>query len=189
MAEPTDRELVECAQDELPYRYSSYTLLMQRYESRILRSCYRMLQNRNDAEDAYQDVLIRVFHGLKTFRREASFATWLFRVCHNVCINALRDRTRRGMAGAVEYDPNSSVQPVWDATETEIDIERSFAQLSFIDREILVLRFSGNLTLDEISQILGIKLSAAKMRLYRAKEKFMSYYESRETEQNPESGE
>lgn len=189
MVEKTDRELVESAQHELPYRHLSFSLLMQRYERRVLQSCYRLLQNRQDAEDAYQEILIRVFFGLKQFRREASFATWLFRICHNACVNALRDRRRRAAADTVELDPNAPLQAVWDSTETEIDVERAFARLPFPDREILILRYSGDLTIDEISRILDLSLSAAKMRLYRARDKFMSSLESRETRRDPGRGE
>lgn len=187
MAEKSDRELVESAQGELPYRHASFSLLMQRYERRVLQSCFRLLQNRYDAEDAYQEILIRVFHGLKSFRQEASFATWLFKICRNACINTLRDRQRHGTADAVEFDPDSSVQAVWDSTETEIDVERAFARLSFADREILILRYSGDLTFVEIAGLLDMNLSAVKMRLYRARGKFMSVYESSEMNRNPDS--
>ncbi len=161
-------------QRELPYVTTGYTELMRAYESRVLRTCRRLLANADDAEDVYQEILIRVFHGLKHFKRDASFSTWLFRITHNECMT-----WRRKLARDKEVFRSSEMapEPIVTAEDAEVaelgmQIERILGQMSFADREILTLRFVSDLPIAEIAKVLGIKISAAKMRLSRASTRF-----------------
>jgi len=147
---------------------------MQAYEARVLRTCRRLLGNSHDAEDVYQEILIRVFHGLKNFKRDASFSTWLFRVAHNECMTRLRKLSREKRLFISSNDaPEPIASPEHsDTTELGRDIERVLIKMSFEDREILTLRYVSDLPIAAIARVLGIKLSAAKMRLSRAGARF-----------------
>ncbi len=163
-------------QDELPYVTTGYTVLMRTYEARVLRTCRRLLGNPQDADDVYQEVLIRVFHGIGKFKLDASFNTWLFRITHNECMTRLRARAREQR---LFVSDGGQVQPVAAPEQTELtelgrDIDRVLAQMSFSDREVLALRFVSGLAIADIAQLTGITLSATKMRLSRASARFIA---------------
>ncbi|MDH3452504.1 MAG: sigma-70 family RNA polymerase sigma factor, partial [Gammaproteobacteria bacterium] len=108
------------------------------------------------------------------FKHDSSFSTWLFRIAHNECMTQLRKLSReKGLfaAGNGAPEPIASLENA-DAAELGRDIERVLAKMSFVDREVLTLRFVSDLPLADIAKVLGIKLSAAKMRLSRASGRF-----------------
>src|SRR6187549_1604487 len=69
---------------------AAFDELMIRYERQIYRLCYRFVQNREDAMDLAQEVFIKAFEHLPTFRRESSLKTWLYRIAMNHCINHVK---------------------------------------------------------------------------------------------------
>ena len=170
----TERELVERVQSELPYVTTGFSVLMRAYEARVLRTCRRLLGNPHDAEEVYQEILIRVFHGLKGFKQNSSFSTWLFRIAHNECMTRLRKLSREKQLFIADDDAPEPIAPSGDSGDPELgrDIERVLARMSFGDREILTLRFVSDLPIADIARVLSIKLSATKMRLSRASARF-----------------
>src|SRR2546429_6632391 len=73
---------------------SAFDELMIRYERQIYRVCYRFVENRDDAMDLAQEVFIKAFEHLPTFRRESSLKTWLYRIAMNHCINHVKKNAR-----------------------------------------------------------------------------------------------
>ena len=164
-----DDELVRDAQRELPYVTSAYTELMKRYEQPLIRYCRRNLGDASEAEDAWQDVMLSVFHHLPSFESRSSFKTWLFRVAHNQCLTRHR-RSARERVVLDEYAVSVELDRV-GSEESRPDPQHLLNQLGEEDRTILLLRYETGLSLQEIADTLGIGLSATKMRLYRAAER------------------
>ncbi|MDH3671369.1 MAG: sigma-70 family RNA polymerase sigma factor [Gammaproteobacteria bacterium] len=164
----SDGTLVKRAQRELPYATEAFERLMQRYNVVIYRTCRRLLADHSDAEDATQEIMLRVFHGLAGFEARAKFKTWLFRIVYNVCHTRWQHRARE-TEFLRAYEQVVATQVSDDANRFEVD--HLLQQLSDIEREIVTLRFIAGLSLREIADILDVTLSAAKMRLYRAIEK------------------
>lgn len=164
-----DAPLVKQAQRELPYATVAYTELMRRYETRLHRYCTRFLGDAAEAEDACQEVFLRVFHTLGGFEGRSAFRTWLFSIAHNICATRYQQRARQRevMDEYGDYARLSQSAPA----EERSDLNALLDQLPEADREILSLRLVAGLSLDEIAQVVGMKLSATKMRLYRAVEK------------------
>src|SRR5207244_12914222 len=111
------------ADPELVERYlagdrSTFDVLMIRYERQIYRLCYRFVENRDDAMDLSQEVFIKAFEHLSTFRRESSLKTWLYRIAMNHCINHVK-KNARDFVEITEF--TSSVRPSIqsDVEETE----------------------------------------------------------------------
>src|SRR5262245_50319104 len=73
---------------------SAFDELMIRYERQIYRVCYRFVENRDDAKDLSQEVFIKAFEHLPTFRRESSLKTWLYRIATNHCINHVKKHSQ-----------------------------------------------------------------------------------------------
>ena len=67
-----------------------FSLLVDKYQHRVYNQAYRMLGNSEDAEEAAQDVFLRIYRSIDTFRGESKITTWIYRITSNVCINRLR---------------------------------------------------------------------------------------------------
>lgn len=165
----SDLELVEQAKAELPYRTQAYERLMNRYQKLILSICYKMLGNRHDAEDVCQDVMLKVFNSLAGFEGRSSFKTWLSRIATNTCITSY-DRIKRSNNFKQFMADDPTVTKVTKISSVKRDVEKAMSLLDIKDRQLLTLRYVSDIKIEEIADISGLSLSAAKMRLYRAQE-------------------
>ncbi len=149
--------------------------LLQRHHSALLTRCYFYLKNREDAEDAAQDTELRVFRAIKNFRGESSFRTWLFAIGDRQCYDLVQKRKRQmiddHLRALIEIHENQ-VNNITASTEHQPAVKQVLSQLQEQDRDVIMLRFYMDLSLHEVSSTLGIGLSATKMRLYRALDKF-----------------
>lgn len=71
-----------------------FTELVERYEKKVYRTCYRFVQNNEDALDLSQEVFIKVYNNLTSFKNSSSLSTWIYKVCVNTCLNFLRRKDR-----------------------------------------------------------------------------------------------
>jgi RNA polymerase sigma-70 factor (ECF subfamily) len=94
----TDEELVARCKAELPGNTRSYEELVNRHMNRMYSLIYRVVSNKEEAEDIAQDVFIKVYHNLHKFEQQASFSTWLYRVATNSALDALDKIKRRPQA-------------------------------------------------------------------------------------------
>jgi RNA polymerase sigma-70 factor (ECF subfamily) len=129
-----------------------------------IKALARRLVGPADAEDGTQEVFVRAWRRLHQFRADSTFGTWLHRLAVNVLLRELeRGRRHRSEAAPLETiaaDPEPG---------TDVDLERALATLPAGIREVVVLHDMENYTHDEIGQLLGIGLSASKMRLHRGR--------------------
>src|ERR1051326_3232075 len=92
-AELTEAALVEAC---LAGRPGAFDVIVERHRRPIYQLCYRFVGNHEDANDLSQDVFLRAYRGLRSFRNQASIATWLYRIGVNVCLNRVNARTTLG---------------------------------------------------------------------------------------------
>src|SRR5438067_2857762 len=90
----TGEELVTHCKQELPYNTRSYEELVRRYMNRVYSIAYRVVQNKEEAEDISQEVFVKVYNGIKKFEQQASFSSWLYRIATNSALDAL-DKSKR----------------------------------------------------------------------------------------------
>lgn len=157
--------------------------LLQRHHDALLTRCHAYLKNHEDAEDATQETELRAFRAIKNFRGDSSFRTWLFTICDRQCYDMVRRRSRHiidnHLRALIEIHENS-ISKIAPVTEQNTAIEYTLSRLPEKERDILMLRYYKDLSLEDVSSTLGIGLSATKMRLYRALDKFnlMLHYNS-----------
>jgi RNA polymerase sigma-70 factor (ECF subfamily) len=178
----SDEQLVAQAQAELPYNTSSFEALVRAHEPRVFEACARYLGNEQDAEEVSQDIFVRVFHGLPEFEGRASFRTWLFSVVRNECASRYRkrkraDEQRAAISAQMLEERDTAVLALEPQQEWTGPVGEAVGRLSEQDREVLILRHVGELSFQEIAKALGLGLSATKMRLYRAEERFRLEYD------------
>lgn len=150
----------------------AFETLVTRYERRVLNLAYRYLGNRTDAEDAAQEIFLKVWRNAKRFRKKSSFSTWLFRIAVNHCLNAKSRRKRR------ETLPlNEAVLKEGPDTEEEYERERTaravreaVGALPTRQRMALVLsKFEGR-SYKEIAEVIGVSVPSVESLIFRAKQ-------------------
>ena len=163
----TDEELMERFKNEDD---GAFIQLYSRYQKRVYAYCVRMVNSRELAEDLFQDVFIRVSRKRKRFIG-GNFSAWLFAITRNLCLNAIRDRPRRGVP--IE-DVSETLQASGDETEYDESLEllrQAIETLPPDMREPLILRVYDGLSYQEISDLTGTKLATVKVRVFRAKQR------------------
>lgn len=149
--------------------------LLDRYKNQIFSFILRLIQNPSDAEDIAQDVFIKAFRHLSSYDSGSPFITWLFKIAHNTTIDFVRMKRPAAVSIHDEVDPidpedvGQSLDKAMDKIFQEAFIERLFAALPRLYREVLVLRHKENMDIKEIAQILQIPEGTAKIRLFRAR--------------------
>lgn len=162
---------------ELVERYLSgdtaaFDEIMIRYERQIYRICYRFVENRDDAMDLAQEVFIKAFEHLATFRRESSLKTWLYRIAMNHCINHVKKNSQE-FVEVTEYtgSVHSSVQAQLEDSEQRAHFRRLVKLLPPKQKAILELRINEQLSYEEIAKISGRSISTIKASVFFALEK------------------
>ena len=146
--------------------------IMIRYERQIYRVCYRFVENREDAMDLAQDVFVKAFEHLATFRRESSLKTWLYRIAINHCLNHVKKYSQE-FVEVTEYTGSitSSVQAELEHQEQRQRFRRLVKQLPPKQKAILELRINEDLSYEEIARISGRSISTIKDSVFFALEK------------------
>lgn len=151
----------------------AYAILVKRYRAQFARYAVRMLGNREDAEEALQDALIRAYRSLAKCDDPERFGSWLFRILANRCRTAGTRRGRReqtfvrdeiALLGASEEHPE-------DQTAWREEIQRALLMLEDEQREAFLLKHVEDLGYEEMSELTGVGVSALKMRVKRACER------------------
>lgn len=175
-----DETLVAQCQRELPDNLTAYRELVRRYEGLIYNTCRRIIGTPEDAEEVAQDTLLQIFHKIHQFQGRSSFKTWLYKIVHNYCRNRISKivRKREGQNAFEEHAGNDEEDREVIERQAAVSqaVEEALGKIKKSEREVIVLKFMSGLTLQETADVLGVKLSAAKMRLYRALESFKEAY-------------
>ncbi len=137
---------------------------VRKFYPTILRYCYLHLHDKNDAEDATQEVFARFFRTLDQYRHYGKAANYLYVIAANIC----RDIYRKPRESSLEELPE---EPVWEMPplDTRMDVHAAFAKLPPELREVSILFFFQQIRQAEIAKILGIGLPLVKYRIKRAR--------------------
>lgn len=149
-------------------REDAYRQLVEEYGNRLLRTCYLILRDREEAEDIVQETFVRVFRKIEEFRGESGLYTWIY----TIALNLSRDRLRKRMDFSIFENEricniNSEIH-----IEKVIDrdlLKRELDEIPPIYREVLVLFYFEELSVKEISQLLDEKEGTVKSKLSRGR--------------------
>ncbi len=148
---------------------AAFDEIMIRYERQIYRVCYRFVENREDAMDLAQEVFIKAFEHLPTFRRESSLKTWLYRIAINHCINHVKKHSQ-AFVEVTEYTGSShpQAQRQLEDQEQRQHFRRMVQHLPPKQKAILELRINEQLSYEEIARISGRSVSTIKASVFFA---------------------
>jgi RNA polymerase sigma-70 factor (ECF subfamily) len=159
----SERQLVALVQENLPYDTRLFQQLITPYLPILKGYCAKLLNNQSDAEDVVQETIIKILSHLKNFKWAVSFKAWLFKIAHNECINKIRDRRWDTLEQNDEYLENITANE-HNHQDLATALSALMVNLSFADRNIMLLRYRTELEFQEIADICNLKLSAVKMR-------------------------
>ena len=149
-----------------------FTDLVLDQKSTIYAVCYMFAHSRVEAEDLFQDVLVRLWQGFDTFKEASSAHTWVYRISLNTCLNDKKKRSRRVKTIPLDL----TVDLYQDTDDPKVDQIRQLhdriGQLELTDRALVLMWLEG-MSYDEIGLVLGISANNVSVRLVRVKEKLI----------------
>ena len=158
----------------------AFNVLLGRHREWILNHCTFRLGNRHDAQDVVQQVMLRAWQAIDRFEGRSAFRTWLYAIAENQCRSFAIKRMRYVQTEHIESLIDLYLEGVaGSAVDNHVRrdaVTTALQQISDTAREVLLLRFFQDCSLEEIAAALAISLSAAKMRLYRALDQFRVAY-------------
>ena len=174
----TDWELVEKAKQG---DQDAFEQLVLDNQNRVYSLALRLVGDREEAADLAQEAFMKAWQGLRSFQGESSFATWVYRLTTNVCIDHLRKQKRREAVEPVVSldDPDSGwaepstwerdPQRLLERSERGEALARGLEKLPDWQRQVLVLRELSGLSYQEIGQALSLDIGTVKSRIARAR--------------------
>lgn len=171
----------------------AFSILVDRYASRLFSTCFSFMGNKQDAEDCVQEALIKAYRSLTSYSFKAAFYTWLYRIAVNTCLDYHRKHSRwtvYSIDETIDTGENkiqaqyADDQPLPDEEvekrELQILIREAIADLPAKMRQIVVLRDLEGMPYKELAELLDISEGTVKSRLSRARQQLMKKIISRE---------
>ncbi len=156
---------------------SAFKKIAIKYNPMVYTLAYRVLKNREEAEELTQDVFIKVFKSLKTFNNKSKLSTWIYRITYNTSINKLKSQKRRVETTLIDDSTEfcNTSQPDASNIITEKEnkkiINDSILKLPEIDRIIITLYYYEELSVKEIAEVTELTLQNIKVRLFRSRQR------------------
>ncbi len=173
-SEQDDTHLVTASQQGDQDAFAS---LMQRHQRRVFNLVLRMLQDYEEASEITQEAFLAAWMGLPSFRGEARFATWLYRIAYNCALKQLERRKReRYLRAAIEAEQileemnkQKQAEDILELRARQAIMREQFLQLPTKYRIVLTLRHLHEMTYEEMADILTLPIGTIKTHLFRAR--------------------
>ncbi len=173
-------DLARLCQQTLPDDTRAFEAIVARYKKRVFATAYRLMDNREEAEDQAQEVFLKIYRSIKNLSEPVTFEAWLQRITVNTCLDALEKVKRRPAIkihldddeesrGGFDVPAKSNPAETYENKEIRNCLEKALAKLEPQGRSVIILRDVEELSYEEIAESLKAGLSAVKMRIHRAR--------------------
>lgn len=166
----------------------AFQLLVEKYQSMVVNTCWGIVHNRSDAEDVAQDVFLEVFRNSASFRGDAKISTWLYRIATNRSLNFIRNNKRRRFIQSIdeaftggrnrnsEISESQNDQPDHQITGTERTkmLYKAIDRLPEKQRVAFTLSKYEELPYQQIAEIMELSLASVESLIHRAKKNLQS---------------
>lgn len=166
----------------MPESHDAFEELVNRYEQKMTRYANKFLYTYEDRQDAVQEVFLKSYKNIQSFRTSERFSPWIYRVAHNTFINIIKKQKRETVT-SLDMDTfftwNVADERVPEARETELErevLEQCLGALDIKYREVLVLFYFEEKDYKEIAEILQIPTATVGVRLRRGRKKMEEIY-------------
>lgn len=171
-----EQKLIERASRGDPFAFNA---LMAAHEKRMYAVALRMFGNREDAQDCLQEAMLRIYRSIGNFKGQSSFATWVYRITMNSCLDELRRKKNKQSTsldglldqGWAPMDEGETPEKHAMRTELRRELKRAIRELPEDMRSAVILRDVQGFSYEEIAQVLNVHVGTVKSRISRAREK------------------
>ncbi len=173
---PDDRRLIS---ESLGGRTEAFGALICRYQDRLFNAVLRVVDNPDDAQDVVQDAFVNAYQSLASFKGDAEFYTWLYRIAFNTAVTLKRRRRalvsletgRDGEMVVDPPDPSEETRPgvILERSEEEAALQTALNRLSAEHRAVLVLKDIEGMKYEQIAEVIGVPIGTVRSRIHRAR--------------------
>ncbi len=159
-----------------------FEVLYDRYSRLVYNKCFGFSKDEDEAQDLTQDVFLKLFVKLGSFKEKSKFSTWLYAFTYNHCVNYVtRNTAKKFEKQSVDYKDIENLSDVDDDDYSFVDmkvdkLKEALELISPDEKMILLLKYQDFLSIKDIESVLEIGESAVKMRIKRAKDKLITVY-------------
>ncbi|MDD5686902.1 MAG: sigma-70 family RNA polymerase sigma factor [Elusimicrobia bacterium] len=171
--------------------HSAFEQMVGKYKNRVFNTIYSVMGDSQEADDIAQEVFVKVYFSINSFKGKSSFATWLYRITVNECIDALKKRKNKTVSieSSFSKDDKGAIKDILQGNEDSIEkqmiskeTQKIITNLIFSLPEkyslIVILKDIENLSYKEISQAMNISMDKVKVYLFRARQSLKQKLES-----------
>ncbi len=174
MSQPEDQHYIDAS---INGDTRAFATLVDRYKHMVFTLAMKMLKNNEEAEEVSQDVFIKVYTALQTFKGDSKFSTWLYKIAYYQSLDYLKKQKRNINTSSIDSDVEyhlPSIENTLDAFEVndrKKAIKSAIDQLPPDDAVVITLHYFEELSLKEIAKIMDIEANTVKVRLFRSRKR------------------
>lgn len=153
---------------------SDYSILVNRYKNKAFSMLKRMLKNEFEAEEVLQDCFLKAYNSLVNFKGESKFSTWFYRIVYNSALTKLSSQKRKTETEMTSVEDHFNLESEYSSDEIEKKdvshlIHKTISKLPERYSAIITMFYLDEMTIDEISDVMGLTVSNVKVMLHRSR--------------------
>ena len=163
----------------------AFTVLIDRYKHMVFTLALKILKNREEAEEVSQDVFVKVYQVLHSFKGDSKFSTWIYKIAYYRSLDYLKKQKRGLSTSSLDSDKEyhlPSIENNLDALEVnerKQAIKSAIDELPVDDAVVITLHYFEELSLKEIAEIIGVEANTVKVRLFRSRKRLAQLLKNR----------
>ena len=164
---------------------NAFAVLVDRYKDLVFTLAYKMVKNREEAEEISQDTFIKIFKSLNKFKGESKFSTWVYKITYNTCLDRLKKSKKENSVVYIEDFSEHQVKAIEsifdtiDEKEKNEKIQDCLLLLPSEDAFLLTLYYFDDQSIEEIAKVMDSNANNIKVKLFRSRKKMASILEKR----------
>ncbi|WP_340063724.1 sigma-70 family RNA polymerase sigma factor [Ascidiimonas aurantiaca] len=181
MTNPSDQHYID---QTLQGHTDAFAFLVKEYEDMVFTIARKLLKDTEEAEDMAQEAFIKAFRALPSYKGDARFSTWLYRITYNLCLDRLKKKKKLPVNDldvvATIKDSSEDALSLLEDIDRKMLIKSAIAKLTKKDQLLITLYYYEELSLKEIKEVTGLKENLIKIRLYRSRKKLLEILKGKE---------
>jgi RNA polymerase sigma factor (sigma-70 family) len=164
---------------------NAFAVLVDRYKDLVFTLAYKMVKNREEAEEISQDTFIKIFKSLNKFKGESKFSTWVYKITYNTCLDRLKKNKKENSVVYIEDFSEHQVKSIETVFDTIDEKERNqriqdcLLLLPSEDAFLLTLYYFDDQSIEEIAKVVDSNANNIKVKLFRSRKKMASILKER----------